>query len=98
MDDQLPQEHLIKGNKGSNGRAQKNPQEQAKAKNQMVKKECVSDLTYNLLLIYPRENVKGQIYRRVSVGLSHLHGQTSTQMIFSNLLTLFSKVGTHLTC
>ena len=60
-------------------------QEQAKARKQMVKNKSVSDLMYNLLLICLRENIKGQIHRRVSVRLSHLHGQTSTQMIFSNL-------------
>lgn len=60
-------------------------QEQDKARKQMVKNESVSDLTYNLLLICLSENIKGQIHRRVSVGLSHLHGQTSTQIIFSNL-------------
>jgi len=60
-------------------------QEQVKARKQMVKNESVSDLMYNLLLICQRENIKDQTHRRVSVGLSHLHGQTSTQMIFSNV-------------
>lgn len=63
----------------------------------MVKNKSVSDLVRNLLLIWLRENIKGQIHRRVSMGVSHLNGQTSTQMISSNL-TLFSEGGTALTC
>lgn len=51
----------------------------------MAKKESVSDLKYNLLLICPKKNIKDQIHKRVSVQLSDLHGQSSTQMIFSNL-------------
>lgn len=51
----------------------------------MVKKQSVSDLKYKLLLICPKKNINGQIHKRVSVQLSDLHGQSSTQMIFSNL-------------
>lgn len=61
------------------------PQEHARAGKQMVKNKSVSDLMCNLLLICLRENIKGQIHRRVSMGLSHLHSQTSTQITFSDL-------------
>lgn len=51
----------------------------------MVKKKSVSDLKYNLLLICLKKNIKGQIHKRVSVQLLDLHGQSSTQRIFSSL-------------
>lgn len=91
------EEHLIRGTKAAMAEYKKPPQEHARAGKQMVKNKSVSDLVCNLLLICLRENIKGQIHRRVSTGLSHLHSQTSTQMISSNL-TLFSEGGTALTC
>lgn len=41
----------------------------------MVKNKSISDLMYHLLLVCLRENIKGQIHRRVS----------TTQIVFSNL-------------
>lgn len=40
----------------------------------MVKKESVSNLEYDLLLICSKKNIKGQIHKRVSVQLSDLCG------------------------
>lgn len=82
---QLIQSIWCKGIKAAEAQHKKPSQEQAKARKQIVKKKSVSDLKYNLLLICPRENIKGQIHKRVSVQFSDLHGQSSTQMISNNL-------------